>query len=289
MADDMTVKSAFGWRNVVRPGLRNRLVLCGMAIVLLLVVLAVFASTIAPYDPTEMKVMDALKGPSSAHWFGTDRYGRDVLSRTIHGSRIALGVALSSMSVAFVVGSALGLVAGFVGGWSDLAIGRMMDVLFSFPTLVLAVAISAMLGPGLDNAVVAIAVVYVPLFCRVARGPVMAERAREHVSAAIALGAGSGRVIVRHILPNVLAPLIVQASVALAFAILTEASLSYVGLGTQPPDPSWGTMLNEGRTYLETAPWMSIFPGLAIMLAVFGFNLLGDGLRDMLDPKLRGR
>lgn len=289
MADDMTVKSASGWRNVVRPGLRNRLVLCGMAIVLLLVVLAVFASTIAPYDPTEMKVMDALKGPSSAHWFGTDRYGRDVLSRTIHGSRIALGVALSSMSVAFVVGSALGLVAGFVGGWSDLAIGRVMDVLFSFPTLVLAVAISAMLGPGLDNAVVAIAVVYVPLFCRVARGPVMAERAREHVSAAIALGAGSGRVIVRHILPNVLAPLIVQASVALAFAILTEASLSYVGLGTQPPDPSWGTMLNEGRTYLETAPWMSIFPGLAIMLAVFGFNLLGDGLRDMLDPKLRGR
>ena len=289
MADDMTANAAFGWRNVVRPGLRNRLVLCGMAIVLLLVVLAVFASTIAPYDPTEMKVMDALKGPSSAHWFGTDRYGRDVLSRTIHGSRIALGVALSSMSVAFVVGSALGLVAGFVGGWSDLAIGRVMDVLFSFPTLVLAVAISAMLGPGLDNAVVAIAVVYVPLFCRVARGPVMAERAREHVSAAIALGAGSGRVIVRHILPNVLAPLIVQASVALAFAILTEASLSYVGLGTQPPDPSWGTMLNEGRTYLETAPWMSIFPGLAIMLAVFGFNLLGDGLRDMLDPKLRGR
>jgi len=289
MADDMTAKSAIGWRSVVRPGLRNRLVLCGMAIVLLLVVLAVFASTIAPYDPTEMKVMDALKGPSSAHWFGTDRYGRDVLSRTIHGSRIALGVALSSMSVAFVVGSALGLVAGFVGGWSDLAIGRVMDVLFSFPTLVLAVAISAMLGPGLNNAVVAIAVVYAPLFCRVARGPVMAERAREHVSAAIALGAGSGRVIVRHILPNVLAPLIVQASVALAFAILTEASLSYVGLGTQPPDPSWGTMLNEGRTYLETAPWMSIFPGLAIMLAVFGFNLLGDGLRDMLDPKLRGR
>lgn len=289
MADHMTDKSAFGWRNVVRPALRNRLVLCGMAIVLLLVVLAVFASTIAPYDPTEIKVMDALKGPSSAHWFGTDRYGRDVLSRTIHGSRIALGVALSSMSVAFLVGSALGLVAGFVGGWSDLAIGRVMDVLFSFPTLVLAIAISAMLGPGLNNAVVAIAVVYAPLFCRVARGPVMAERAREHVSAAIALGAGSGRVIVRHILPNVLAPLIVQASVALAFAILTEASLSYVGLGTQPPDPSWGTMLNEGRTYLETAPWMSIFPGLAIMLAVFGFNLLGDGLRDMLDPKLRGR
>jgi peptide/nickel transport system permease protein len=264
-------------------------VLFGAGIVLLLVVLAVFAGVVAPYDPTEMQVMEALKGPSAAHWFGTDRFGRDVLSRTIHGSRIALGVALSSMGMALLAGSILGLIAGFAGGWPDLCIGRVMDVLFSFPTLVLAVAISAMLGPGLNNAVVAIAVVYAPLFCRVARGPVIAEREREHVAAAIALGAGSGRVIARHILPNILGPVVVQASVALAFAILTEASLSYVGLGTQPPDPSWGTMLNEGRTYLETAPWMSVFPGLAIMLAVLGFNLLGDGLRDILDPKLRGR
>lgn len=289
MADRTADPAASRWSSILRAALKNRLVLCGAVIVLLLVVLALCANILAPYDPTEMRVTDALKGPSSAHWFGTDRYGRDVLSRTIHGSRIALGVALSSMGMAFFVGSGLGLVAGFVGGWTDLAIGRVMDVLFSFPTLVLAVAISAMLGPGLNNAVVAIAVVYAPLFCRVARGPVMAERAREHVAAAIALGAGSGRVMFRHILPNILAPLIVQGSIALAFAILTEASLSYVGLGTQPPDPSWGTMLNEGRTYLETAPWMSIFPGLAIMLAVFGFNLMGDGLRDMLDPKLRGR
>ena len=289
MADRTADPGAGRWSSILRAALKNRLVLCGALIVLLLVVLALCANILAPYDPTEMRVTDALKRPSSVHWFGTDRYGRDVLSRTIHGSRIALGVALSSMGMAFFVGSGLGLVAGFVGGWTDLAIGRVMDILFSFPTLVLAVAISAMLGPGLNNAVVAIAVVYAPLFCRVARGPVMAERAREHVAAAIALGAGSGRVMFRHILPNILAPLIVQGSIALAFAILTEASLSYVGLGTQPPDPSWGTMLNEGRTYLETAPWMSIFPGLAIMLAVFGFNLMGDGLRDMLDPKLRGR
>jgi peptide/nickel transport system permease protein len=251
--------------------------------------LAVFAEVVAPYDPTEMKVIDALKAPSRGHLFGTDRFGRDVLSRTIYGSRIALGVALSSIAMAVLVGSVLGLVGGFAGGWSDHAIGRVMDILFSFPSLVLAIAIAAMLGPGLNNAVLAIAVVYAPLFCRVARGPVIAERAKEHVAAAIALGAGSIRVIFRHILPNVLAPLIVQGSVALAFAILIEASLSYVGLGTQPPDPSWGTMLNEGRTYLETAPWVSIFPGLAIMLAVLGFNLLGDGLRDVLDPKLRGR
>jgi peptide/nickel transport system permease protein len=281
--------TARGWRLILRPALRNRLVLFGAGIIVLMVVLAGLANLVAPYDPTEMKVMDALKGPSGSHLFGTDRFGRDVLSRTIHGTRIALGVALSSIGIAVLIGSVLGLIGGYVGGWSDMLIGRVMDILFSFPTLVLAIAIAAMMGPGLNNAVLAIAVVYVPLFCRVARGPVIAERAKEHVAAAIALGGGSLRIIFRHILPNVLAPLIVQASVSLAFAILIEASLSYVGLGTQPPDPSWGTMLNEGRTYLETAPWMSIFPGLAIMLAVLGFNLLGDGLRDVLDPQLRGR
>jgi peptide/nickel transport system permease protein len=273
--------------DALRPLVRNRLVLCGTSLILVVVVLAVLADVVAPYDPTEMKVVDALKRPSAPHPFGTDRFGRDVLSRTIYGSRIALGVALSSIAIAFVVGTVLGLVGGYTGGWPDLVIGRVMDVLFSFPTLILAIGIAAMLGPGLNNAALAIAVVYVPLFSRVARGPVMAEREKDHVAAAQGLGAGWPRVVFRHILPNVLAPLIVQASVSLAFAILIEASLSYLGLGTQPPDPSWGTMLNEGRTYLETAPWMSIFPGLAIMVTVFGFNLLGDGLRDTLDPRLR--
>jgi peptide/nickel transport system permease protein len=275
--------------DALRPLVRNRLVLCGTSLILVVVVLAVLADVVAPYDPTEMKVVDALKRPSATHPFGTDRFGRDVLSRTIYGSRIALGVALSSIAIAFVVGTVLGLVGGYAGGWPDLVIGRVMDVLFSFPTLILAIGIAAMLGPGLNNAALAIAVVYVPLFSRVARGPVIAEREKDHVAAAQGLGAGWPRVVFRHILPNVLAPLIVQASVSLAFAILIEASLSYLGLGTQPPDPSWGTMLNEGRTYLETAPWMSIFPGLAIMVTVFGFNLLGDGLRDILDPQLRGR
>ena len=277
------------WSAALRPVLRNRLVLFGTGLVAGMVVLATLAGVVAPYDPTEMKMADALKAPSAAHLFGTDRFGRDVLSRTIHGSRIALGVAGSSIALAFTAGTLLGLVGGYVGSWPDLAIGRVMDVFFSFPTLILAVAISAMLGPGLNNAALAIAVVYAPLFSRVARGPVIAERAKDHVVAALGLGAGTFRVVFRHILPNVLAPLIVQASVSLAFAILAEASLSYLGLGTQPPDPSWGTMLNEGRTYLETAPWMSVFPGLAIMLAVLGFNLLGDGLRDVLDPQLRGR
>ena len=275
--------------DALRPLLRNRLVLFGTGLILLVVLLAAFADLVAPYDPTEMKMADALKRPSAPHPFGTDRFGRDVLSRTIYGSRIALGVALSSIAIAFAIGTMLGLVGGYAGGWPDLVIGRVMDVLFSFPTLILAIGIAAMLGPGLNNAALAIAVVYAPLFSRVARGPVIAEREKDHVVAAQGLGAGWPRVVFRHILPNVLAPLIVQASVSLAFAILIEASLSYLGLGTQPPDPSWGTMLNEGRTYLETAPWMSIFPGLAIMVTVLGFNLLGDGLRDILDPQLRGR
>jgi peptide/nickel transport system permease protein len=273
----------------LRPALRNRLVVFGAGIVAVIVVLALFAGAVTPYDPTEMKVVDALKAPSAAHPFGTDRFGRDVLSRTIHGSRIALGVALSSITLAFVLGTLLGVIGGYAGGWSDLAIGRTMDVLFSFPTLILAIGIAAMLGPGLDNAALAIAVVYAPLFSRVARGPVIAERAKDYVSAALALGAGPLRTAFRHILPNVMAPLIVQVSIGLAYAILTEAALSYLGLGTQPPAPSWGSMLNEGRTYLETAPWMSVFPGVAIMLAVLGFNLLGDGLREVLDPQLRGR
>ena len=271
------------------PALRNALVLFGAAIIVAMVLLAALASIVSPYDPTEMKVVDALQRPSLAHPFGTDRFGRDVLSRTIHGSRIALGVAAASIGLALVAGTVLGLVGGYAGGAADLVIGRVMDILFSFPTLVLAIGIAAMLGPGLENASLAIAVVYAPLFSRVVRGPVIAEAAKEYALAALGLGAGAFRVVFRHILPNVLAPLIVQASVSLAYAILTEAALSYLGLGTQPPAPSWGTMLNEGRTYLETAPWMSVFPGLAIMLAVLGFNLLGDGLRAVLDPQLRGR
>ena len=271
------------------PALRNALVLFGAAIIVAMVLLAALAGIVSPYDPTEMKVVDALQRPSLAHPFGTDRFGRDVLSRTIHGSRIALGVAAASIGLALVAGTVLGLVGGYAGGAADLVIGRVMDILFSFPTLILAIGIAAMLGPGLENASLAIAVVYAPLFSRVVRGPVIAEAAKEYALAALGLGAGAFRVVFRHILPNVLAPLIVQASVSLAYAILTEAALSYLGLGTQPPAPSWGTMLNEGRTYLETAPWMSVFPGLAIMLAVLGFNLLGDGLRAVLDPQLRGR
>jgi len=204
----------------------------------------------------------------------------------VHGARSSLGIAAASVAVSLVLGSLLGLLGGYFGGGLDLIIGRIMDVLFSFPALLLAIAIAAMLGPSVRNAALAIAVVYTPLFARVIRGPVISERHRDYVQAARVIGASHPAIIYRHILPNIVSPIIIQASAALSAAILIEAALSYVGLGTQPPTPSWGTMLSEGRTFLETAPWMSIFPGLAIALTVLAFNLLGDGLRDAFDPTL---
>ncbi len=254
---------------------------------LVLIFLALFAGVVAPKDPLAVNVGSALQPPNPQDPFGTDRYGRDLLSRVIYGSRISLGVAFSSVAVALIVGTVLGLISGYFGGISDLVISRIMDVFFSFPVLFLAIAIAAMLGPGIENAIVAIAIVYTPFFARVVRAPVLAEREKEYVQAARVIGASSGRILLRHVFPNVLSPIIVQASVTIAYAILTEASLSYLGLGTQPPTPSWGTTLNEGRTYLQLAPWISIFPGIAIMLAVLAFNLVGDGLRDVLDPRMR--
>ncbi|MBV9355105.1 MAG: ABC transporter permease, partial [Chloroflexi bacterium] len=257
----------------------NRMVVLGAVLTLALVVIALTADHVAPYDPLALNARHRLEAPSADFRFGTDRLGRDELSRVVYGARSSLGVAAASVSVALLVGTVLGLVAGYFGGGADLVIGRVMDVFFSFPVLLLAIAIAAMLGPGVRNAALAIAVVYTPLFARVVRAPVISERHRDYVDAARVIGASHPAIITRHILPNVVSPIIVQASSALSAAILIEAALSYIGLGTQPPAPSWGTMLSEGRTFLETAPWMSIFPGLAIALAVLAFNLLGDGLR----------
>jgi peptide/nickel transport system permease protein len=253
-----------------------------------LILIAALAGLIAPYDPIANNVRAALQPPSSYYYFGTDRFGRDVFSRVIYGSRLTLLVAISSVAISVVIGVALGLVSGYYRGWVDNLIGRVMDVFFSFPALLLAIGVAAMLGPGLSNAIVAIAVVYAPVFGRVIRGPVLVERGKEYVEAARVIGASSPRVLLRHIFPNTLSPLIVQATITLSQAILTEATLSFLGLGTQPPFPSWGTMLQESRDFLETAPWTSIFPGLAIMLTVLAFNLLGDGIRDVLDPRSRG-
>lgn len=275
------------WRQLLRPLVRNKLVLAGSAMVVILMLLALLAHLISPSDPVATNSRETLQAPSAQHWFGTDRFGRDVLSRVLHGSRISLWVGIVSIAIAVAVGIILGLFSGYFGGWADHLISRAMDVVFSFPALLLAITMAAMLGSGLNNALLAIAIVYSPLFGRVVRGEVLAERQREYVEAARMIGARDARIIGLHIFPNVLSSIIVQGSVSVSNAILIEASLSYLGLGTRPPNPSWGTMLNEGRAVLETAPWTSVFPGLAIMLAVLAFNLLGDGLRDVLDPRLR--
>jgi peptide/nickel transport system permease protein len=275
------------WRRTARTLTRNRLVLAGLVMVIGLIVIAALAGVIAPYNPVANNVRAALQPPSSYYYFGTDRFGRDIFSRVVFGSQISLFVAIVSVAMSTIVGIALGLVSGYYRGWVDNLIGRIMDVFFSFPALLLAIGVAAMLGPGLNNAVIAIAVVYAPVFGRVIRGPVLVERGKEYVEAARVIGASSPRVMLRHIFPNVLSPLTIQATITMSQAILLEASLSFLNLGTQPPFPSWGTMLYEGREFLETAPWWSIFPGLAIMLTVLAFNLLGDGIRDVLDPRSR--
>lgn len=274
-------------QRTIRVMTKNRLVLAGAIMVIGLILTAAFAFVIAPYSPIANNVRAATQPPSSFYLFGTDRFGRDIFSRVIYGSQITLLVAMVSVTVSALIGVTLGLVSGFYGGWVDAVIGRIFDVLFSFPALLLAIGVAAMLGPGLENAVIAISVVYAPLFGRVIRGPVLVERGKEYVEAARVLGAPSWRVLMFHVFPNVLSPLTVQATITFSHAILLEAYLSFLGLGPQPPTPSWGTMLQEGRTYLETAPWMSIFPGLAIVAAVLAFNLLGDGIRDVLDPRTR--
>ena len=268
----------------IRRALRSSVVLGGLIVSVLIVLVAVFAGLLAPVAPDEQNFELLETPPGHQAWMGTDRLGRDVLSRVIHGSRISLYVATTSISVAMLVGGALGLVAGFLGGTWDNLINRVLDVFFSVPGLLLSVGIAAMRGPGVNSAVIAIAIVYIPVFARVMRAPVLAEREKEYVEAVRALGAARWAVALKHVLPNVISPFVVQGTVAFSQAILIEASLSYLGLSAQPPTPSWGNMLNEGRTYLETAPWISVFPGLAIMAAVLAFNLLGDGLRDVLDP-----
>ncbi|MEJ2665614.1 MAG: ABC transporter permease [Deinococcales bacterium] len=272
-------------RSLARRALRHPLVVAGGCIVVLLALVAIFGRWLAPYDPMSMNFAARFAPPSFAHLFGTDDFGRDVFSRVIYGAAVSFKVAFIAVGISGTVGVLLGLTAGFLGGWVDELIMRFMDVLFAFPAVLLAITIMAILGRGVGNAMVAIAIVYIPIFARVTRGAVISVRGREYVTAARAMGQGSWRIMLRHVLPNALGPIIVQTSLSLAFALLAEAALSFFGLGTQPPDPSWGRMLSVGRSFLDQAPWMGIFPGLAIMAAVLGFNLLGDGMRDVLDPR----
>jgi peptide/nickel transport system permease protein len=272
---------------VGRALLRNRAAGAGLVIVGLMAGAALAADWLPLGHPLRMVPETRLRGPSWAQPFGADAFGRDLLARVVHGGRLSLQVAGASVGAALLAGTVLGLAAGYAGGRVDQVLMRIMDVFFSFPSVLLALGIVAALGPSPANVVLAISVVYTPIFARVVRGPVLALREREFVEATRALGASPPRVVARHIVPNLLSVLVVQTSIALSWAVLTEASLSFLGLSAQPPAPSWGAMLNEGRLNLELAPHLAILPGLAIMLAVLGFNLLGDGLRDALDPRAR--
>ncbi len=268
---------------------RKPLGMASAALIVLLVFTAIFANVLAPYDPLSARPEIRLARPSWEHPFGTDDIGRDVLSRVIHGSRISLWVGLLAVGIGTFAGMIIGLLSGYWEGWLDLGLQRLMDAVMAIPGLILALAIVSVLTPSTTNAMLAIAVVIIPGNSRIVRGAVLSAKQNPYVEAAQALGCGHRRIIARHILPNVTAPILIIASIWLGNAILIEASLSFLGLGTQPPIPSWGLMLSStGRAFMEQAPWLAIFPGLAISLAVLGFNLFGDTLRDAWDPKLRG-
>jgi len=266
--------------------IKNNVGRIGLIFLCILLFIAIFAPLIAPYDPLDDNLMNRYKAPSKDHWMGTDEMGRDILSRIIYGSRISLKVGLLSISVALVFGTLLGILAGFYGGMVDMLIMRVMDIMLAFPSILLAITIVTILGPQLKNAILAIGIINIPRFARVIRSSVISIRESEYIDAARALGANDIRIIVFHLLPNSLAPLIVQSTLGIAEAILEAAALSFLGLGAQPPQPEWGAMLSDARSALQRAPWVATFPGLAIIFGVFGFNLLGDGLRDALDPKI---
>jgi peptide/nickel transport system permease protein len=265
----------------------SRLAGVGIVIVGMVIVAAIFAPLIAPYDPTQKNTRNLLKAPTLQHLMGTDELGRDTLSRVIYGARISLEVGVIAVGISLVIGVLLGLIAGYMGGGTDSVIMRVMDGLLAFPAIVLALAITAMLGPSLNNVMIAIGITGVPGFARLVRGQVLTTKGLEYVQAARAVGASDGRLMLRHILPNIVAPIIVQTSISVAAAILAEASLSFLGLGIQPPAASWGSMLNTAKGYLTHTSWLAIAPGTAIFLTVLGFNFLGDAIRDVLDPRLR--
>jgi peptide/nickel transport system permease protein len=266
---------------------RRRAALLGVVIVLGFIVLALGASWIAPLDPITTSWGAIRKAPSAAHWFGTDEIGRDVLSRVIWGTRASLLAGVVSVSISLLLGVPIGLAAGFMGGAVDTVISRITDAFLACPFLILAIALAAFLGPSLSNAMIAIGVSATPIFVRLTRAQVINVKVEDYIEAARAVGNPPWRIALRHVLPNITAPLIVQATLAIAAAVIAEASLSFLGLGQQPPAPSWGSMLNTAKNYVDNAPWMAIWPGLSIFLLVLAFNLVGDGLRDALDPRQR--
>jgi peptide/nickel transport system permease protein len=275
------------WRQAVRRLQRNPGAMLGLVILAALVLAALLAPAISPFDPIKQNATDAMQGPSLKHWLGADQFGRDILSRLLFGARISLRIGLVSVGIAASIGIVLGLLAGFYGGWADMLISRFIDLLLAFPGILLALVIVTVIGPSLFNVMVAVGISAVPNYARLVRGTVLAARENVYVEAAEAIGARDRTILVKHILPNVLGPVIVLSTLGIAGAILSGAALSFLGLGAQPPTPEWGAVLSDGRNYLRQAWWISTFPGLAIMVTVLSVNLLGDGLRDALDPRMK--
>jgi len=266
---------------------RNRLAVAGGFLIAAFLFMALFAGYISPYDPIKQDWQNVQKPPSSTHLLGTDELGRDLLSRIIHGARISMTIGVISVSIGLVLGTVIGLAAGYFRGISDSLLMRLMDIMLAIPYVLLAIAIVAILGPGLWNTMIAIGIVTIPQFARIVRSSVLEIKEKDYVEAARAIGAGHSRIMLRHVLINALSPLIVQSTLTIASAILNAAALGFLGLGAQPPTPEWGVMLSDGRLLLLVSPWIVTFPGVAIMLSVLGFNMLGDGLRDALDPRMR--
>lgn len=280
-------KAVSPWVEAWRSFRKNKLALIGTIIVVFFILLAVFAPLIAPQGINEQMLSKRLQAPSSQHWFGTDDFGRDIFSRVVYGARISLWVGFLAVIGSIVVGCLLGVVAGYYGKWVDTIISRIFDIMLAFPSILLAIAIVAVLGPSLRNALIAIAVINIPNFGRLIRSRVLSVKQEEYIMAAKAIGMSNSRILFRHVLPNSMAPIIVQGTLAIATAIIECAALGFLGLGAEAPNPEWGKMLSDAKAYLIQAPWTMIFPGLAIMLTVLGFNLMGDGLRDALDPRMK--
>lgn len=273
------------WKKRLKQFWKNKPAFIGGCIVLFFIIISIIAPLIAPHDPYEVDLVNKLNSPSMEHWLGTDDKGRDVLSRLLYGARLSLGVGFASLIIGAFFGVLLGIFSGYYGRWVDTVIMRLVDVLLAFPGILLALAIVAALGPGLVNVTIAVSIYAIPLFARIARGSTLTVKNLEYIDGIRSLGASEATIILKHILPNITSPLIVQATLSLATVILTTAALSFLGLGAQPPSPEWGYMLSDGRNFLYTAPYLTIFPGLTIATLVLGFNLFGDGLRDILDTK----
>ncbi|MEP6942351.1 MAG: ABC transporter permease [Betaproteobacteria bacterium] len=278
-------RAASPGRRAWRKLLNRRAAVVAGAVVFGFILIALLAPMVAPYDPLQTSWSAIRKAPSAAHWFGTDEIGRDVLSRVIFGARASLLAGLVSVCISLAFGVPIGLIAGYVGGVTDALISRVTDAMLACPFLILAIALAAFLGPSLTNAMIAIGISATPVFIRLTRAQVLAVKVEEYVEAARAVGNPHWRIALRHVLPNAMPPLIVQATLAIAAAVIAEASLSFLGLGQQPPAPSWGSMLNTAKNYIDNSPWMAVWPGVSIFLLVLSFNLLGDGLRDALDPR----